>query len=459
MNNSKNDDRDMSIWIKTATESFCKINIAGTTIKINAFFSMNCMEQYFTFYKQCHDYRLAFCKIAFYMYSKTENINFNISLSENDFLNASDDELSPLLYFIIGEDEFVKIEFDQLSVDNIFEKFYKAYDNLQKKAMVSLEKSMKKTHDIVKHFNFPHLSALQKITDQHNALMKSLETQIEIGTKLHQSMFGLTQISDIFSTCRSSYMNSFSGMAGIINEISLAKTSQMALGLSDAIGAIKNIDFDFIGKMSNLYRVDYSAMLPQLSILDSPLFRTFDNLSKLAFQPLINIDRLEERIRRPYLQTMLEAKWFPYVLNIESIQSKLLYEIMDIAETSKLVDGRLSKSCIHRINKCIKALFTNRLLDNIVCGWSNAGIERHRLKMLRQEVSAYKRKEYAMTTIVLSCMWEGLIADIRSDNGIKGADEKLKDAFRKIIKAMIIQKVILNFIVISFNIHAIQYPI
>jgi len=52
--------------------------------------------------------------------------------------------------------------------------------------------------------------------------------------------------------------------------------------------------------------------------------------------------------------------------------------------------------------------------------------------MMKQAVDAYYRKEYALTTITLASMWEGIIYKKNNDHsGKKG--NKTKDNFRKLV--------------------------
>ncbi len=45
---------------------------SGNQTEIDVFFSMNCLKELSDYYEQSSDYRLAFARIAFYMYQETE---------------------------------------------------------------------------------------------------------------------------------------------------------------------------------------------------------------------------------------------------------------------------------------------------------------------------------------------------------------------------------------------------
>ena len=47
---------------------------SGKSAVIDVFFSMNCLKELSDYYEQSGDYRLAFSKIAFYMYQETEDV-------------------------------------------------------------------------------------------------------------------------------------------------------------------------------------------------------------------------------------------------------------------------------------------------------------------------------------------------------------------------------------------------
>ena len=78
-------------------------------------------------------------------------------------------------------------------------------------------------------------------------------------------------------------------------------------------------------------------------------------------------------------------------------------------------------------------IFNKTLIEKIRKSWRDHGIPQYKLRILNQAVYAYHRKEYALTAITLSTMWQGMIAD-KTTLGVKGyqKDSKTKAQFRQI---------------------------
>ncbi|NLO42521.1 MAG: hypothetical protein GX109_05760 [Bacteroidales bacterium] len=72
-------------------------SFSGRQAEIDVFFSMNCLKELNDYYEQSSDYRLAFARIAFYMYQETEGAGPSKTLEENDFVSASGEKLEALL--------------------------------------------------------------------------------------------------------------------------------------------------------------------------------------------------------------------------------------------------------------------------------------------------------------------------------------------------------------------------
>ena len=101
------------------------IIISEMEVRICVFYSMNCCKKMFDNHENGDDYRLAFSKVVFYMFQQTNNNNSN-SISEQDFINATDDKLLIVLNAILEQDNDLRMEYNNLQADNVFEGFYQA---------------------------------------------------------------------------------------------------------------------------------------------------------------------------------------------------------------------------------------------------------------------------------------------------------------------------------------------
>lgn len=147
-----------------------KFIISGKEITIYAFFSVSCLERLFDLYQQSGDYRQAFSLVVFHMYSRTKNVESECEVLENDFLSASDDELSKILDHILENDRHVNEEYDEIECENIYERFYMANDHLIKRALKPFTESLKKLAKI----NASPYTGIQGILEQQSALMKDI---------------------------------------------------------------------------------------------------------------------------------------------------------------------------------------------------------------------------------------------------------------------------------------------
>lgn len=110
-------------------------------------------------YEQTNDYRIAFAKAVFHMYQQTAKDN-RITLSEDDFINTTDENLQTVLNQILGQDSKIKLEYNKDETENIYERFYKANEAVLKSAAVDISKSLEKMSKTFSALNTPLLTSL-----------------------------------------------------------------------------------------------------------------------------------------------------------------------------------------------------------------------------------------------------------------------------------------------------------
>ena len=118
---------DLSAFMNDAP--IIKISISKIEVQIRVFFSINCCEIMFEQYEQTNDYRIAFAKAVFHMYQQTAKDN-RTTLSEDDFINTTDENLQTVLNQILEQDNKVKLEYNKDETENIYERFYKANESI-----------------------------------------------------------------------------------------------------------------------------------------------------------------------------------------------------------------------------------------------------------------------------------------------------------------------------------------
>ena len=94
--------------------------------------------------------------------------------------------------------------------------------------------------------------------------------------------------------------------------------------------------------------------------------------------------------------------WFPYM------RGELFFtgfcEINQILSECENEHDR-----IQRIDQMVFSFYTDERVQEIKEEWRDAGLPEHIYRIMSQSVDAYLRGEYAMTTIVLSSLWEGIV--------------------------------------------------
>lgn len=152
------------------------------------------------------------------------------------------------------------------------------------------------------------------------------------------------------------------------------------------------------------------------TIYDSPVIkwiqsfdfsRLFDGLQSLSIP---EID--PEKIKEVYLVEMYDAHWFPG--SIWSADMKLTFDVIDVVGNT-----RKSKNRVKKIDRAIYGYYAKPAIEKMKKEWRGLDLPEHLMRILHQAVQAYHRKEYAITVIVLSTQWEGIIYRKAHDNGRK----------------------------------------
>lgn len=162
-----------------------------------------------------------------------------------------------------------------------------------------------------------------------------------------------------------------------------------------------------------------SPLLKWIQSLDfSPLFESLQGFSIPEISP--------EKIKGVYLSEMYDAHWFPGAIWCADI--KLTLDIIDIVGGT-----RKSKNRVKKIDRVIYGYYTKPTIEKMKKEWRELNLPEHWMRILHQAVQAYHRKEYAITVIVLSTQWEGIIYRKAHDNGRK-ISKKTKEYFSTIVE-------------------------
>ena len=202
----------------------------------------------------------------------------------------------------------------------------------------------------------------------------------------------------------------------------LASVSTMCIDIdsNSKISGIKNIIQNSelqnsLRKITESYNYSVSQVLQSLTL---QWFDSFDfTLIAEAFRKISDIDF--DKFKKAYLQEMYDAHWFPYASWNSDFCISM--EIIDI-----IAKTRKSKNRINKIDKVVFDYHTKDRIQEIKKQWRTLGIPEYQMRILHQAVQAYHRREYALTVIVLTTQWEGIIYRKVHNNGRKDTKQAKK---------------------------------
>lgn len=224
-------------------------------------------------------------------------------------------------------------------------------------------------------FNSASFDALQQISKRQNEILSGFVNAIpkfSIDIKPIVTGLGNLMVSDAFANSMKAIQNSYSAIVSAFQ--------------SPVFKWIQSLDF-------------------------SPIYKA---LSKFADYS-INFDKIKEI----YLQELYDAHWFPYA----SWHAELSFT-RDILEAIR--HTKKSKNRVKRIDKVVFDYYTDDVVEKMKIDWRKLDIPEYLMRILHQAVQAYHRKEYAITVIVLSTQWEGIIYSKAHDAGRKKTERTKK---------------------------------
>ncbi len=360
---------------------------SGNQTEIDVFFSMNCLKELSDYYEQSSDYRLAFARIAFYMYQETEGAGLEESLEENDFVSASDEELEELLISILQTDEGLNKEYERTQAVNPFESFYKANDNFVKSAVSPVVKTLSK---ISKAINVSSSSAIGNIIEEHNALMYSIDFPHIRKMQELLEIYNKVNFSHIAEALR--YTEQLRGLdLGYLIALPkfdypeiqsvLDKVSQIGFSIAEIV---KPFELQIAQSQTDFYK----QMQPTFSAIT-------DFMSSIDFSMLTYHRQWSKKH-----DLLVKFGWF----YLNELSTEVIDEIYDKRDsiTRDEVDRFIVQD--FRENRCER-------LKKIVKKWNDSPYFKPRKLVLHQALVNHSRRCYNASTTLLSIHTEGIITD------------------------------------------------
>lgn len=206
--------------------------------------------------------------------------------------------------------------------------------------------------------------------------------------------------------------------------------NQVAATMRPIYDAASKIDIQKFVGISETMTNYMNAISAQAAVLNSPILDWFEKIYTPPVYTIIeqlgqlSVNILDvKRYNRVYMQEMYNARWFPYTGWVTGYSLGL--EIQDILEHTR----QGSKNRVKKIDKAILDFYSPSVLKEIKKYWRSTELPNHIKKIMCQAIDAYNRKEYALTAITLSSLWQTIIFELCNDNsGHK--DKQTKENFK-----------------------------
>jgi hypothetical protein len=166
----------------------------------------------------------------------------------------------------------------------------------------------------------------------------------------------------------------------------------------------------------------------------NPLGNVIASISENFFNPLrklwatIDFDEMHrsllEKERKGIEKILFETKWFMFSADI-AVGSFVL-DVVEVLQNKRI------KNYSKHIDGIVFKYVTLDIVEDIGRDWKIRKLSKHMKRILLESIRAYKGRNYATTAIVLSNLWQGIIADL-NDNTDGRTDRKTKEQFANIM--------------------------
>lgn len=290
-------------------------------------------------------------------------------------------------------------------------------------------------------------SLKESIESLQSVCSKSMASLLEQQTRLDSMMDSIRETQAKISSIVSPVLEQQNSLSAIVNPIERIQTdimpriieqispainsyyqdisSALVENIRPVLDSYKPLVSDSIKELVSSYQFSFPKRveLPIHRFLEtidfSPLYSIFEQLNGFDFS------KYRAKLNKIALAETYDAKWFPHALCLDDID--MVAEFWNIIQTT-----RKSKNRTKRIDRLVFSRYDKQRIDGMKRAWRQKNISNHKLRMMNQAVQAYHRKEYAITVVMLSTLWEGIIYDKAHDFRGK-CGKRTKEDFSKLI--------------------------
>jgi hypothetical protein len=411
---AENHDSVTEIIIK-ASEHIIKVTINGKPCTINAFFSMNRLEQFFKLIDQQKGYRAAFAEISYDMFIKTKKPDTQSEdiLRLSDFIAATDDELMQIINAIFDEDSTVKAEYDNLEAVDPFERFYLAHKNVMDRSASQFEKIFEtqrlaykqaisptlmkvaeQMSKITSAVQFPKLdSGIAEILADQERLSYLVRPPALIENQNLIKSLALQPTVENITRITSAIDNS--GIINALQSVSNAASINMSSALQAAIDRIPKIEFDFAGLIQPFVDATQLVNQPVIDNIRRSVSAFGNALSGIDLSLLTRHAEWDKRH-----DTLLAYGWF----YLNELPEELIENIWQ--NQDELNEDEVNNKIVafFRENRCA-------VLKRIIKKWNNSRYFQIRSVVFHEALVNHSRRCFNSSTTLLTLHTEGVISD------------------------------------------------
>jgi hypothetical protein len=437
MDNNDPKPNSLETFIK-ASQELHTIRINDEQIKINALYGINRLEQFLSIVETSIDYKTATAKLAFLMYTETEdNIKKIINLTEQDFLNAPDNELAAFAKIICEQADDSKINVTSDKEADIFRELFMASNAIHIKMTKNVEKFISpfitkksrfdKTLDALEEVNRNVLSRINytqinkvldsaDITFLQNASLFERHNEILYNANIAFEQSGIHRHHLQYDEALSYFRNN--------SDVFVECSNMLSQNIDRLTKSIMTPDIlDEIHLINERVRQIANPFDELLSVMSDSFFTPIYNFWNSIDSDGVNRTFLEEK-RKRIEHVLFDTKWFMYKADIAV--GGFLIDVIDI-----LTNRRITNKEKH-IDKLVFAYVTPETFDNIWRDWKMRSLPTYTKRVLHEAILGYRQKKYATTTIILTSLWEGIVSELANQDGYRTSN-KTKEQFADIV--------------------------
>ena len=237
------------------------------------------------------------------------------------------------------------------------------------------------------NYNLAKINAVAQNINGSFATALKMQASTENLVNMFKTPAWMKTIESIRGSLNPAYLNSMSALTNSLNRLGIDKTLKLSDAISNAFSKYT---------LPEIQMVNLTAPIQKWIAL---MYRVKDPFEGIAEKFRERREQLKEII----IVECYDAKWFPQAV-FDLLDADGLSGFLGVLEHT-----RKSKSRVKKLDGLILSYYDDKYVEAQKKSWRNLGLPEYMTRIFHQAVQAFHRKEYAITVIVLSTFWEGII--------------------------------------------------